>query len=308
MSAGAGARHRGVAEPLNETQSISPYDWVDARGQAQPPPRRPAPREATLSGEARASASPRSARSLTHARDGAGAPRAVPHRDGARRARQARALADRARRRRARLPSLAGPRTRPALVRACCCERRCRRRRAEGLGEQPLKAKVLKAKVRVLQDEIYYETVTAIAPTGGAEGAPGAGEPRKSTFWDLFKRGASGSGSGAGGSLPAVPHTPPASLRAGVLPENVMILTVEKQKDDPQGGFGVLLRVAHRFGIDEDAELSRPATVALSQLFTAAHLAAPKSVEEMSLSVRTRPRLCLARKACAPRSSALRRH
>ena len=31
---------RGVAEPLNETQSISPYDWVDGKGKVHHEPYR----------------------------------------------------------------------------------------------------------------------------------------------------------------------------------------------------------------------------------------------------------------------------
>jgi len=213
--------NRGVAEPLNETQSISPYDWVSPDGKVH------------------------------H----------VPYRIGT-------GLVARGK----HVLSLTPPATAARAYRS-------------------------------LQDKIYYQAVVAI-------GQLPKDTKHASTFWDLFtfrakpsneenasakgpskstrkgppvsSRGGPAAGRGPGAGLRA------SGLRAGVLPENVMILTVEKQLDDAQGGFGVLLRVAHRFGLGEDEELSRPATVALSQLFTAAHLAAPKSVEEMSLSANQR--------------------
>ena len=51
-----------------------------------------------------------------------------------------------------------------------------------------------------------------------------------------------------------------------------------------KGGTSVLLRLAHRFGAGEDVVLSVTARVALADVFCAAHLAAPVSVEELSLS------------------------
>jgi len=62
----------------------------------------------------------------------------------------------------------------------------------------------------------------------------------------------------------------------------------EKQKMQKahakKAGSTVLVRVAHRFGVGEDSELSEMAQVALADLFCAAHLSAPFLVEELSLS------------------------
>ena len=127
---------------------------------------------------------------------------------------------------------------------------------------------------RSLQDYMYFEPVVAVG--------------------DAFVQSAEH-------TLPAhYGEKPACGGGAVVLPENVMILTVEKQPPagtpDNAGKRGhggytkskigptVLLRVAHRFGIGEDAVLSRPASVALADLFCAVHLEAPLAVEELSLS------------------------
>jgi len=182
---------RGVAEPLNETQSISPYDWVDGKGKVH------------------------------H----------EPYRIG------------------------------KGLV-------------VRGKHQVFLTAPASAARAyRRLQDEMYYEPVFAIADAFAP--APPPPPPDEAPVW---------SATCAGGKVN--------------LPENVMILTVEKQPPAAAGassrrgrkpkarsaGHVVLLRVAHRFGVGEDDELSLPATVSLASLWCTAHLSAPTSVEELSLS------------------------
>ena len=152
---------RGVAEPLNETQSISPYDWVDAK------------------------------RQVHH----------EPYRIG-------KGLVVRGK----HLVFLSAPGRAARTYRA-------------------------------LQDEIYYEPVIAIADSF---------LPSSAQAPSHAKRAASAASCGGG---------------AVNLPENVMILTVEKQppatpawrasghkgRSSTAAGPTVLLRVAHRFGIGEDA-------------------------------------------------------
>jgi alpha-mannosidase len=153
---------RGVAEPLNETQSISPYDWVDAKGKAH------------------------------H----------EPYRIG------------------------------KGLV-------------VRGKHQVFLTAPASAARAyRALQDEIYYEPVVAVADAFAPTPAPAPGPSSEAPVW---RAGC------AGGNVD--------------LPENVMILTVEKQPPAAaaassrrgrkakarSAGPLVLLRVAHRFGVGEDA-------------------------------------------------------
>lgn len=189
--------NRGVAEPLNETQSISPYDWIDGKGE-------------------------------THHE---------PYRIG------------------------------KGLV--------VRGKHYLFLSPPASAARAY----RTLQDHIYYEPVTVV----GDAFTPEPKHTRRAQVGD--KEGGDEGRMGKG------------LCKSGAvnLPENVMILTVEKQpptapakKSTPSkkfaGGPVVLLRVAHRFGVGEDSELSSPAVVALADLFCAAHVAVPTSVEELSLS------------------------
>mmetsp|Transcript_39618 Transcript_39618/g.61821 ORF Transcript_39618/g.61821 Transcript_39618/m.61821 type:complete len:636 (+) Transcript_39618:519-2426(+) len=155
---------RGVAEPLNETQSISPYDWKDKSG-------------------------------VTHHN---------PYRIG-------KGLVARGK----HWVSVTSKKRAPSVYRR-------------------------------LQSEIYYEPVIGIVP---------AAITNPHHFKGLQTE----------------------------LPEAVEILTVEKQPAKA-GRSSVLIRVAHKFGVGEDETMSVPVKLPLSQLFSAAHLATPKKIVEMSLS------------------------
>jgi hypothetical protein len=199
--------NRGVAEPLNETQGISPYDWVDKEGHTHHDPYRIG-KGLVVRGKHHIFVSPP---------------------DSAARA------------------------------------------------------------YRTLQDQIYFEAVVAV------------GEKI-----DVVRTDTQGGERGTRTHVAQLDKTnefahrnfePRTSCVGAVdLPENVMILTVEKQppvspskrggkaKKQLPGGPTVLLRLAHRFGVGEDSELSAPASVALADIFCTAHLSSPTSVEELSLS------------------------
>jgi len=77
------------------------------------------------------------------------------------------------------------------------------------------------------------------------------------------------------------------SALAAPLPPNVQIITLETVEADI-----ILLRLAHQFGLDEDATLSKPATVSISKLFAGRSV---RRVEELALT------------GTAPRSEVVRR-
>lgn len=166
--------NRGVAEPLNETQSISPYDWVDDKKVVHHSPYRIG-KGLVVRGKHRLTitSSARAARSY-----------------------------------------------------------------------------------RALQSEIYYEPLIAVVPSSGHA-------PSRAAFQGL----------------------------QADLPANVEILTLEKQEDG-----SVLLRVAHKFGINEDDALAVPVDVPLGALFTVAHLATPIKIKELSLSANQSRKAMLARR------------
>ena len=208
--------NRGVAEPLNETQGISPYDWIDGKGQSHHEPYRIG-KGLVVRGKHYLFVSPPSSAARAY---------------------------------------------------------------------------------RALQDQIYYEPVVAV----GDDLAPSrthsqAGEDGEQEEQPRARRERGGRGTGAHGArLDGAVGSHKSCAGAVDLPENVMILTVEKQppaspakrgakgKKKPLSGPTVLLRLAHRFGVGEDKELSVPASVALADIFCAAHLSSPSSVEELSLS------------------------
>jgi hypothetical protein len=203
--------NRGVAEPLNETQGISPYDWIDKAGHTHHDPYRIG-KGLVVRGKHHIFVSPP---------------------DSAARA------------------------------------------------------------YRTLQDQIYFEAVVAVGENievvrTDTQGGDDGGERRTHTHEARLDKTH---------GFARKTYEPRTSCVGAVdLPENVMILTVEKQppispskrggkaKKKLPGGPTVLLRLAHRFGVGEDSELSAPASVALADIFCTAHLSSPTAVEELSLS------------------------